>query len=219
VVYEAEIRLKGKTNYIQMNLRLYGLVRFFEKGQRYKKSGIVAITLVAAILISSCSSKVASDIPPELLSNKKTPTLEATDLQTLITDSGIVRYFLKTPKLLTFEREKEPYKEFPEGFHLQEFDKNKNIISELSANYGKNFEHEQKWLATGNVVLVNNKGDTLRTEELIYLTREDRIFSEKFVNIKKGDLDFNGTGGFESDTQMKKWSFKKTTGHIYVEEK
>ena len=202
-----------------MIVRPYNLIRFFVKEQRHKNLGIVVLSMVAAILILSCSSKVASDIPPDLISNKKTPSLEATDFQTSYTDSGIVRYFLKTPKLLVFDQEKEPYKEFPEGFHLQEFDENKNIISELSANYGKNFVREQKWLATGNVVMVNNKGDTLRTEELNYLTKDDRIFTDNFVNIKKGDLDFNGTGGFESDTQMKKWSFKKTKGHIYVEDK
>jgi len=202
-----------------MKVRLYNLVRFSEKEQRHKNLGIVVLSMVAAILILSCSSKVASDIPPDLISNKKTPSLEATDVQTSLTDSGVVKYFLTTPKLLQFDQEKDPYMEFPEGFHLQEFDENKNIISELSANYGKNFVHEKKWLATGNVVMVNNKGDTLRTEELNYLTKDDRIFTDKFVNIKKGDLDFNGTGGFESDTQMKKWTFKKTKGHIYVEDK
>ena len=86
----------------------------------------------------------------------------------------------------------------------------------MSANYGKNFEREEKWIATGNVVMVNNKGDTLRSEELIYLIREDKIYSEKFVNIKKEDQDISGTGGFVSDSQMKKWSFIKTTGHIYI---
>jgi len=202
-----------------MKVRLNDLVSFYEKEQRHKILGIVALFMVVAILILSCSSKVASDIPPDLISSKKTPSLEVTDVQTLYTDSGVVRYFLKTPKLLIFDQEKEPYKEFPEGFHLQQFDENKNIISELSANYGKNFVREKKWLATGNVVMINNKGDTLTTEELVYLTQEDRIYSDKFVNIKKGDLDFSGTGGFESDTQMKKWTFKKTKGHIYVEDK
>ena len=168
------------------------------------------------MFIFSCSSKVASDIPKDLITNKKMPSVEAFNFETFYTDSGVVRYFLKTPRLLIFDQEKSPYKEFPEGFHLQQFDLNKKITSELSANYGKNFELEEKWLATGNVVMVNNKGDTLRTEELIYLLKEDKIYSEKFVNIKKGDQDITGSGGFESDSQMKKWAFKKTKGHIYV---
>ncbi|MEI7523618.1 MAG: LPS export ABC transporter periplasmic protein LptC [Mariniphaga sp.] len=174
--------------------------------------------LTWSVIFFSCSSKVSSDIPKDLFTNKLIPSVEAFNFQTFYTDSGVVRYFLKTPRLLIFDQEKSPYKEFPEGFHLQQFDIHKKIISELSANYGKNFELEQKWLATGNVVMVNNKGDTLRTEELIYLIKEDRIYSEKFVNIKKGDQDITGSGGFESDSQMKKWAFKNTKGHIYVQE-
>jgi LPS export ABC transporter protein LptC len=202
-----------------MKLRQFVFVSFCEKKQYYKNLNIAVLLFGATMLVLSCNSKVASDIPPELIRTKKIPSIEATNLQTVFTDSGVVRYFLKTPKLLLFDQEKEPYREFPEGFHIQQFDENKKIISELSANYGKNFIKEQKWIATGNVVMVNSKGDTLRTEELTYLVEKDRIFSDQFVSIKKGDQDLTGTGGFESDSQMKKWSFKKVKGPIYFEDK
>jgi len=202
-----------------MKVRQYVFDRLIGKIQFCKNLSIVILSLGATMLILSCTSKVASDLPTDLISTKKPPTLEATDFQTFLTDSGVVRYFLKTPRLVQYEQEKEPYTEFPEGFHLQQFDANKKIISELSANYGKNFETEKKWLATGNVVMVNNKGDTLRSEELIYLTKEEKIYTDKFVSIKKGDDIINGSGGFESDTQMTKWTFKKTKGQIYVEDK
>lgn len=202
-----------------MKVRQYVFDRLIRKIQFFKNLSIVILLLGATMLILSCSSKVASDLPTDLISVKKPPTIEATDFQTYMTDSGVVRYFLKTPRLVKYEQEKEPYTEFPEGFHLQKFDENKKIVSELSANYGKNFETEQKWLATGNVVMVNNKGDTLRSEELIYLIKEEKIYTDKFVSIKKGDDVINGSGGFESDTQMTKWTFKKTKGQIYVEDK
>lgn len=202
-----------------MKIQQYVFDRLIGKVKCYKNFSIVVLSLGATMLILSCSSKVASDLPTDLISVKKPPTLEATDFQTFFTDSGVVRYFLKTPKLVKYEQEKEPYTEFPEGFNLQQFDANKKIVSELSANYGKNFEVEQKWLATGNVVLVNNKGDTLRSEELIYLIKEEKIYTDKFVSIKKGDDVINGSGGFESDTQMTKWTFKKTKGQIYVDDK
>ncbi len=202
-----------------MKLRQYVFDRLVGKIQCCKNLSIVVLSLGATMLILSCSTKVASDLPTDLISVKKPPSVEATDFQTFYTDSGVVRYFLKTPKLLIYDQEKEPYKEFPDGFHLQQFDGNKKIISELSANYGKNFEIEDKWLATGNVVLVNNKGDTLRSEELIYLIKEGKIYTDKFVSIKKGNDVIDGSGGFESDTQMTKWTFKKTRGQIYVEDK
>lgn len=201
-----------------MKLQLSVFVSFFNKSQRCKNLIFVAFFWGVTMLILSCSSKVASDIPSDMLISKKIPSLEAIDFQSNYTDSGVVRYYLTTPKMLVFDKEKEPYKEFPDGFHVQQFDENKKIISELSANYGKNFEREQKWLATGNVVMVNDKGDTLRTEELIFLEKQNRIFSEKFVSIKKGEQFFTGSGGFESDTQMTKWTFKKTKGYAYVDQ-
>lgn len=191
-----------------MKIQLFAFAKIFQKHTKNKIS-IVALIMGATMLILSCNQKVASDIPPELLNTKIMPTVEATDFQTSITDSGVVRYFLKTPKMLIFnDKGKSPYKEFPEGFHMQQFDAKKKIVSELSANYGKQLEREQKWLATGNVVLVNTKGDTLRTEELIFLEKENKIYSEKFVSIKRGDRFISGLGGFESDTQMNKTTFR-----------
>lgn len=201
-----------------MKAQLSVFVSFFRKKQRCKNLIIVTFICGMTLLILSCSSKVASDIPSDMLILKKIPSLEYDDFQSNYTDSGVVRYYLTTPKMLVFDKEKEPYKEFPDGFHVQQFDENKKIISELSANYGKNFEREQKWLATGNVVMVNDKGDTLRTEELIFLEKQNRIFSEKFVSIKKGEQFFTGSGGFECDTQMTKWTFKKTKGYAYVDQ-
>jgi LPS export ABC transporter protein LptC len=201
-----------------MEIQSLLFVKIFAKRHRYDKVSNLTLILGASILLFSCNAKVVSDIPSDLFSNKKTPSVEAFNFQTSYTDSGVVRYFLKSPRLLIFNQEKSPYKEFPEGFLLQQFDENKKINSELSANYGKNLELEQKWLASGNVIMVNNKGDTLRTEELIYLIKEDRIYSEKFVNIKRGDQNITGTGGFESDSQMTKWTFKKTKGHIFIQD-
>ena len=202
-----------------MKVQLSVFDRIIPKKLRDKNLSIILLSLAVTMLILSCSSKVPADIPIDLISAKKPPYLDATNFQTYLTDSGVVRYFLKTPRLLLYSQENPPYKEFPEGFHLQQFDKDKKIISELSANYGKHFETEDKWLATGNVVMVNNKGDTLRTEELIYLDKKEKIFSDKFVSIKKGESTINGAGGFESDTQMTRTVFKKVTGDTYIDEK
>ncbi len=179
---------------------------------------IVALLVTAAMLLYSCQTKVSTDLPPDLLENNAVPTLEATDFEVYYTDSGVVRYHMQTPKLLDFSNDKTPYRDFPEGFLLQKYDENKQIISELSGNKGKEYIEEKKWIATGNVILINNSGDTLKTEELIYLQKEDMIFSDKFVSIKKGDQYITGSGGFKSDTQMTKWSFMKTKGHIFVKE-
>jgi len=177
------------------------------------------------VLIFSCQSKVSTDIPSELIEKKAIPQLDYVNFETTYNDSGVIRYHLTTPRLLRFPEQrpaqgnprKEAYLEFPEGFHLQKYDQNKRIESEISANYGKQYIDQDLWYASGNVVLINIKGDTLRTEELNYDRKKDLIYTDKFVSIKKGDRYITGYGG-KSDAQMTHWTFIKTKGHVYVED-
>lgn len=171
---------------------------------------------ISLLLFLSCQTKVSTDIPPELLNEANLVTMEANNFETFYTDSGVVKYHLQAPKLLIYDT-KQPYKDFPNGFLLQRYDLNRKIVSQMSGNHGKYFEVEKRWEADGNVILVNSEGDTLKSEELKYNQAEDLIFSDKFVSIKKGDQTIFGNGGFKSDTQMSRWSFMKTTGHLYVE--
>lgn len=174
------------------------------------------------LLIISCQSKVSSDLPPDLIEKKVMPTVDVVNFETTFNDSGVVRYHLTAPRLLQFPEQKNPkkegYMEFPEGFHLQKYNQDKTIESEMSADYGKNYITQELYYASGNVVLINAKGDTLRTEELNYDTKKDLIHTDKFVSIKKGDQYITGTGGFKSDAQMTKWTFMKTQGHVYMED-
>ncbi len=182
-----------------------------------KPIGKALLFLPIILLLFSCRTKVSTDIPAELLKDAKIAAMEARNFETLFSDSGVVKYHLKTPLLLVYDDPKQPYKDFPEGFLLQRYDQNRKIVSQMSGNHGKYFDLEKKWEANGNVVLVNSEGDTLRSEELKYHETEDLIFSDKFVSIRKGDQFITGTGGFKSDAQMTKWSFIKTKGHLYVD--
>ena len=186
-----------------------------DSSRQRKYSGIPI--LLAVLLLASCQTKVSTDIPPELLNTTKMADMVAINFETFISDSGVVKYHLVTPKMLIYDDPTQPYKDFPDGFLMQRYDHNKKIVSQISGNRGKYFDREKKWEANGNVVLVNSEGDTLRSEELKYHETEDLIFSDQFVSIKKGDQYITGTGGFKSDAQMSKWSFLKTKGHMYVE--
>lgn len=186
-----------------------------EKGSQIY--GSIVIGLFVILMISACQTKVSTDIPADLLNDTKKLDMEATNFETFYSDSGVVKYHLQAPKLLVYDNEKPPYKDFPEGFIMQRYDLNRKIISQLSGNHGKYFVNEKRWEANGNVVLVNSEGDTLRSEELKYNQAEDLIFSDQFVSIKKKDQYLTGSGGFKSDTQMSKWVFIKTKGHLYVE--
>lgn len=174
---------------------------------------IAAFFTGVAFLLFSCENnieKIKAFSSPENL-----PVVEASNFETMFTDSGEVRFFLKTPKLLRFEGEGKPYVEFPEGIELVKYDENQNIISSITANYAKQFEKEEKWEAKNNVVATNAQGDTLKTEHLIWEEKEEKIHTEEFVRIIREDQIITGIG-FQSDQSLQNWRIKNPKGTIYI---
>ncbi len=181
---------------------------------RINKIRIAVLITGTAILLSACENnleKIKAFSSPEEL-----PVVEASNFETLYTDSGEVRFFLKAPKLLQFDGDGEVYVEFPQGIELIKYDENQNVISSITADYAKNFEKEEKWEAKNNVVATNALGDTLKTEHLIWEEKEEKIYTEEFVRIIRSDQIITGIG-FQSDQSMQNWRIKNPKGTIYID--
>ena len=179
----------------------------------FKIIRIAALIMGAAFLFCACENdieKIKSFTSPENL-----PVVEAENIETMFTDSGEVRFFLKAPKLLRFENEGKAFVEFPEGVELVKYDEKKQIISSITADYAKQFEKQKKWEAKNNVVATNARGDTLKTDLLIWEEEAEKIYTEEFVRIIRPDQIIYGTG-FESDESLQNWKIKNPQGTIYV---
>ncbi len=188
----------------QLDSKIFRYIKLF---------GIAALVTGAAILFYGCENNLEQI--KAFYSTENLPILEAKNFETLVTDSGEVRYFLKAPKLLQFEDEGRNYIEFPEGMELIKFDENKNIISSITADYAKQFVSEDKWEAKNNVVATNAQGDTLKTEHLIWEEKKEIIYTEEFVKIIRTDQIITGIG-FTSDQKLQNWKIKNPKGTIYV---
>ena len=180
----------------------------------FKILRIAALSIGAAILVFACKNTNIEQIKAFALSDTL-PTIEAENFETLFTDSGQIRFSLKTTKLLRFENEGKEYFEFPEGMELVKFNDKNEVISSITSDYAKQFVKEQKWEAKNNVVATNSQGDTLKTEHLIWEEKTEKIYTEEFVTIIRPDQTITGVG-FTSDQEIKKWKIKDLKGTIYV---
>ncbi len=178
-----------------------------------KKYCVAVLVTGAAMLFYGCENDIEQI--KAFYSLEDLPILEATNFETLVTDSGEVIYSLKAPKLLQYEGEGENYVEFPEGMELIKYDENKRIISSITADYAKQFVADEKWEAKNNVVATNEKGDSLKTEHLIWEEKKEIIYTEEFVRIIRADQIITGIG-FTSDQNMQNWRIKNPKGTIFV---
>ena len=59
------------------------------------------------------------------------------------------------------------------------------------------------------------KGDTLKTEHLIWEEKTEQIYTEEYVEIIRPDGIYTGIG-LTSDESLNNWKIKKLKGIIYV---
>ncbi|HAQ19004.1 MAG TPA: LPS export ABC transporter periplasmic protein LptC [Prolixibacteraceae bacterium] len=174
---------------------------------------VLLFMVLTAMLLVSCGKETAkikiNSVTEEL------PSLTAEDFEMLVSDSTVIRFKLQTPEFIRHKNEKDPYTEFPKGVKIEKYDAEMNIVSSITCLYAKNFDSDNRWEAKNNVVAVNFKGDTLKTEYLVWDTEKQKIYSDRFVKIIQKDQVYTGIG-FESNQDFSEYHIKNLKGNMYV---
>lgn len=95
------------------------------------------------------------------------------------------------------------------------YDSLQNISTSLVADSGKVDDIVMKFFAVGNVVAVNDSGTVLKTEELVWRRRDEKIVTDKFVTVTSKKEDLQGYG-FESDQHIRNWTVFKPVINLIV---
>lgn len=177
------------------------------------KLNIVLLIVLPSLLFVSCENETAKI--NKIASTEEVPSGTAEGFEMLVSDSTIIRFKMQTPELIKHDNEKDPYTEFPKGVKIIKYDANMNIVSSITCLYAKHFDTDDRWEAKNNVVAVNLKGDTLKTEYLVWDNRKAKIYSDQFVKIIKKDEIMYGTS-FESNLDFSDYQTKNLKGTMYI---
>ncbi len=146
------------------------------------------------------------------------PTETARNIEVFYSDSGDVVIKLMSPTLKQKKKE-EPYLEFPDGLHLIFYDSDKNVKTELTANYGISWENKKIMEVKDDVVIRDyEKDEVINTEHMIWDQRQRKIYSNAFVKrtTSEGVLYFDG---FDADETFSTYTFRKPRGVFTIEDK
>jgi len=156
--------------------------------------------VVILLFILSCKDKnenlVAFVYDPEVV-----PTMITDSVTTLISDSGITRYKLVTDVWKVFDKAKEPYWYFPEGIYLEQFTPDFNTEATVKADTAWYYSQKDLWKLIKNVHVENMDGDVFESEELYWDKKNKRVYSDQYIEIKRGVTEMKGYG-FESNEAM-----------------
>lgn len=171
-----------------------------------------ALFFVTSIIFASCENDIEK---VKLLSEHELAPVEtASVIRILYSDSAKVQVEIMAKELNRYETDN-PYIEMPKGLQANFFDDSMHVKSKLTADYGIRYERDQKMEARKNVVVVNEKGETLNTEHLIWDEKSEKLKSDEFVKItKKGEI-IMGTG-FEANQDFSKYKIFNIKGTIPI---
>lgn len=170
--------------------------------------------LTGAILLLqlACTSNTVDKI--KIAADTKTLAIErGINISINYTDSGFLKARVFAPILERYSNETQMQTEMKQGITAYFYNPDGRISSYLKSKYAIRDERLLMITARKDVNVVNNKGDTLRTEELIWEERTDRIYSNKFVRINSPDKIIIGTG-LESNTDFTRFKVLNITGII-----
>ena len=172
--------------------------------------------LLLVVAFSSCSPNKPEDIKA-LTSGEIYPSHTVKDLNSVITDSGKIKYRFITPEMLQFDKKAEPTIEFPSGLHLYVFDANEDVNAQIKCKKAIYFQEKELWELSQDVEAVNMKGEVINTELLFWDQKKKTIYSDQFIKITRENEILTGYG-FESDDHLDNYKIKNISGILEIEE-
>jgi LPS export ABC transporter protein LptC len=153
--------------------------------KRILKIGIILnITAFVAVMLFSCSNPDA--IVQAMGSDDTLSGIIADSVVFYRSDSGVINLELHTPRMVRMETE-DDIMEFPLGFDVYMYDKGEKI-TELHADYGKNYGKMGLIEAQGNVIVQNfGSNETMYSEKLFWYQDTKMIYTRSHVKIVTPD--------------------------------
>ncbi len=178
---------------------------------------MAAAYAVVMLLFIACSSKSTTETIDAVPDRTSMPRLDATQVTTVISDSGITRYRISAQEWLIYDKAAEPYWDFPTGIVLEKFDPDLNVDASIESDYARFLENPQIWELTGNVVAINLEGEMFETEQLFWDQKTERIYSDSLITITRATSIIWGLG-FESNQTMTNYTIRQPQGIFPVRE-
>lgn len=188
-------------------------------GNNLKIFGIpfcVKIALSAFMLFGiACSKLDSGDLPDD---DRSGPTRIMKNAHVIFKDSGFIKIDLRSSLVNEYASADTPYTEFPKGLELNYFNKSIDSPGYLRADWAIMNEMKGKYEGKGNVVVISEEGDTLKTASLFW-DRKNRLvytYDTAYIITKAGDS-LQANNGLEARDDLKEYTFYNNRGVKFID--
>ncbi len=177
---------------------------------------IVLGAIVMLMLFPSCDGK-KKQVGEAIIERDSLPAMETIDVETFISDSGVIRYRIVADEWLVFDRKRPSHWAFEKGVYLEQFDSIHQVEASIKADTAYFYDRQKLWKLIGNVDIQNRNGEKFNTELLYWNQQTEKVYSDQFIRIEQPDRIITGYG-FDSNQQMTIYEIHNMEGIFYIDE-
>ena len=173
---------------------------------------------LSALCISCCFFISACENDPKMIedwSKKKEMVEVGKNIEAYLSQESKVKAKLTAPLMLRHEGDT-LYTEFPNTLHVDFYDDSTKIESWVDSKHGKYFENLNKVYLWDSVVVINIKGDTLKSPDLWWDQNTKLFYTDKYAEYLTKDKQIYPGKGLEATQDFKRITFKEPTGIVHV---
>ncbi|MBP5426189.1 MAG: LPS export ABC transporter periplasmic protein LptC [Prevotella sp.] len=181
--------------------------------------GVLGMLLVAAVLLlASCSEEPQEHIAPAINPHDSVSTMTSYGVNTLISDSGVIKYRIVTERWDVNTIRMPNRWEFMKGVFFEQFDEQFHVQAYIQADTAWYYDKLKLWKLRGRVRIRNNNGLLYRSEELYWDGIRHELYSNVFSKVTSPERTLQGTY-FRSDERMTKYTVSNSKGAFVPDDK
>lgn len=177
---------------------------------------VTAWVAVMFLLFPSCTGG-NKDLVAAITSRDSLPVMSTLGVESLVSDSGVIRYKIIAEEWQIFDKANPPYWAFEKGVYLEQFDENLVAEATIKADTAYYYESKKLWELRSNVHIENLKQEKFDTDLLFWNQKTEKVWSDNPIRIEQADKVIEGEG-FESNQQLTDYVIRNTKGIFYIEE-
>lgn len=176
----------------------------------------MAIMTVMLLSFLSCSES-NEHIAPAIRDRDSVPVMISYGVNTLISDSGVIRYRIVTERWEVNMKTNPSKWSFLKGIFLEQFDEKFHIEACITADTAWYYDQKKLWELRGRVYVKNKSGLIFRSEELFWDQNTHQLYSHLFSRVVTPDRQLQGTN-FISDEHMTNYKVSNSKGAFPTED-
>jgi len=167
----------------------------------------IILVCITMFVVSSCGENKIKPTINTNLDDSEIPSQQSWNSKIIFTDNGILKAIMLSKHLMKFEKKHET---LIDDMKIEFYNPSGEKTSVLTSKKGKVDDISQNMFAIDSVVAVSDSGVTLRTEELMWVNKTQKIKTDRFVRIESPNEIIEGYG-FVSDQTLRNYKIRNIT--------